>query len=176
MIETTEATQAGIEAPVTQPVIVVYLGFSVPLRLSSRGDITWNKQAWTGGRLTSGSVSLNSSGAGGLEGSINLINTDNFISAVVLNEGAGGKSVGIWYLYGTGPYGDNDGVEVFGGEINGVSRMDDIAQIDIISFGQIQWTPRITCTAERFSHMLPAGTQITWAGETFILNPSLEAS
>jgi hypothetical protein len=154
---------------VTFPLILVELGFSVTMRLASITTVFWNGYTWGSGLLTANAINLQPSSSGSLTGSIFLENADNAMSTLILSEGARGKPVNIWYLYGTEPYQPEDAIQIFSGVIDGVPQMDMTVQLDIVSEGAMLWTPRITYTATRFSHMLPAGTVVTIGGQQFVL-------
>lgn len=164
-----QSVQTSLEASVTRPIVLVEMGFSVTVRFCSGGDLRWNGQDWEGGRLAHGSVRLSPANAGGAQGALSLANHDNAISAIILSEGGSGKSVSIWYLYGTPPYATDEAIQVFEGVIDGVSGLGDVAKITILSAGMVQWTPRIQYTFDRFNHMTPPGTEISWGGEKYIL-------
>lgn len=166
--------KTAMEGPLTEPILLVEINFSPVLRYaSSNGPIAWNGLTWNVGRLARGSVSVESRG-GGATARVNLQNGDNAISAIALSQGASDKEISIWHLYGEPPYSTTDAVKIFEGVTDGAD-LGDIVQFGAISEGMILWSPRLTCTAERFPHMQPAGTEIFWAGEKFILDPDIEA-
>lgn len=159
-------TNTALGQPVTQPVVLVELHFSTILRYSSRQQLTWDNKTWGKGRLSG--FALSEKESGGIDGTVNIVNNDGVITSFVFNEGASGREVNIWYLYGDSPYVLDDALQVFSGIIDGVD-IGDLAQINIISDGLIQWTPRIAFSQDRFSHMQPKGSQVTWGNEKFIL-------
>ena len=168
MLTVSASTQTALANTVTRPIILAEIGFSVILHLSSAEEVEWNSQTWEGGRLINKGVDLSPTKAGGRQGSLSIANHDNAISAIILSEGATGKSCTLWYLYGDAPYTSNEAVKIFEGAIDG-AQLDDVARLDIISEGNILWTPRITFTASRFPHIKKAGAEITWGGQKFVL-------
>jgi hypothetical protein len=168
MRSATAATNNALTATVTEPIILVELGFTSVLRYSSRSDVTWNGLHWSGGRLA-GKAPFNfrTTQTGDVVGAVNLVNNDNAISAIVLNETARGKNCKIWYLYGVAPYAVGDAQEIFNGDMDGAT-LADIATIELISTGaRDQWTPRILFSPEFFNHMLPAGSEVAWGNYVF---------
>lgn len=168
MRDSTSSTDAALAGPVTEPVILVELGFETVLRYASSQNVTWNGQLWTAGRLASGRpLDLRATPAGNLAGSLALMNHDNTISSLIFSEGARGKSCKIWYLYGTAPYDVDDAQLMFSGLIDGGS-INDVVSFDLISTeARDQFVPRLTFNAELFPHMLPAESEIEWHGTKY---------
>lgn len=157
------ATDAATQATVTTPAYLVEIVWSSIVRLSSRGDQSWGGHTWTGGRL--GKVQ-----AGGDKGRIELINSDLAYSALVLNEGAADIGCRVWAFYGDNPDTD-DPVLIFDGVTDGA----DIA-IDRVTITLAQERHRTLYSPRRFigpssgfNHLRPAGTKLTWGGQTITL-------
>lgn len=148
---------------VTQPGYLVELNFSTVLRLSTRGDQSWNSLPWTGGRL--GKVRVTDGG-----GTVDVINTDLAAGALALNEGVADMPIRVWAFHTDNP--DlADVVPVFYGVGDGVEIGDDAIRIRLAADGRrTSYTPRrFVNAAAGFNHLLPAGSRISWGGEVFIL-------
>lgn len=159
----TAATQAETAKTVTTPAFLVEIGWSTPIRLSSRGDQSWNAQTWTGGRL--GKVQVGDHG-----GTIELNNSDLAYSALALNEGAADIPVTIWKFYGDNPA-TADPVPIFEGVTDGADL--DLGRVRLSlaqEAARTLYSPRrFIGPATGFNHLCPAGTKITWGGQTYIL-------
>ncbi len=163
------AINTATAGTVTTPGYLVEIDFGTVLRLSSRGDQSWNGYTWTGGRI--GKISgLQWDGKGQQAGSIDLINSDLAMGALVLNEGVADRSVKIWKFYADSPA-TGDPVAVF----DGVADAADIGP-DKVSLALLSQNGRTLSAPRRFigpgigfNHLAPAGTKITWGGQTYEL-------
>lgn len=146
---------------ITTPGYLVQIDFSTPLRLSSRGDQSWSGYTWTRGRL--GKVDA---GEGG--GSIELMNGDLAMSALVLNEGLADRAVTVWAFYGDNPA---DAEQVFSGVADASDIGPDLVRARLLPDGRAtQYSPRrFINAASGFNTLMPAGTRVTWGGQTFVL-------
>jgi hypothetical protein len=166
-------TQAATESlDSTTPAFLVEMDFSTTLRLSSRGDQAWNGYTWTGGRLFSVS-GLKWDGKGQQSGALAIINSDLAYSALILNEGVADRRIRIWKFYGDNPAA-SDPVEVF----YGVGDESDLSDPDMVRIslvgdntGTINAPVRFIGPGTGFNHITPAGTRITWGGQTYTLEP-----
>jgi len=164
-------TNSGVAAAVTEPGYLVQIDFSAPVRLSSRGDVSWSSNAWVawdiriGGLLSDGSVSAQN-------GSLQLGNTDYTIGALVLAEGVAGRAVNIWKFYGATPA-TGDPVLIFSGVADDATIEPDGGTVNIglqQQGGMTLYCPRTYITrAAGFSFLPARGTLIQWNGETFKL-------
>lgn len=156
--------QTEVGAPVTTPAFLVEIGFSTVLRLSTRGDQTWNGQTWAGGRL--GKVQAGSDG-----GQIEVMNTDLAAGALVLGEGVADRPISVWKFYGDNPA-VGDAHQVFAGVGDTVDIGDDRIRIKLaLENSQTLSSPRrFVNAASGFTQLLPANTRLTLGGQTFILN------
>ena len=163
----TTAQETATQAPVTAPGYLVEIGFSSPIRLSTRGDQSWDGQAWTGGRL--GKVSgIASDGKGGQKARIELINTDLAYSALVLADGVAERTCRIWTFYGDNP---DDATLVLDGVLDSADIRPDIVSVDVIgeAIKTATFPRRFIGRGTGFNQLRPAGTKITWGGQTYIL-------
>lgn len=163
----TPAQQAATTAPVTQPGYLVELSYSTILRLSTRGDQSWNGYTWSGGRL--GKVTgLTSDGRGDQRGRIELINSDLAYSALVLNEGAVDIRCRVWEFYGDNPA---DAALKLDGVTNGADIAPDKVSLEVVgeSLRTAMFPHRVIGPSTGFHHLRPVGTKITWGGQTYIM-------
>lgn len=146
---------------ITTPAYFVQIEFGTILRLSSRGDQTWGGYTWTGGRL--GKVQIGSTG-----GQIELINTDLLAGALTLNEGVADRVVSIWAFSGDNPAGPT---MLFSGVGDKLEVAADRVRITLVTENRrTLYSPRRFVNAvSGFNHLLPAGTRLSWGGETFLL-------
>lgn len=161
-VSTYTATEAG--KAITTPIFIAEIVFATPLRLSSRGEITWNGQTWTanGFRLDGPRPAA----GGALTGRIILPNFDRAISNLIRTEGTFGKPCRIWQLFGAGPHAIEDAEQIFDGELDAVPEMGDWVTVDIHSTGRLQQTsPRLFFAPPVFNHSPAPGTVIVWEGE-----------
>lgn len=158
-------TDTATQATITTPAYFVRLGFSTVVRLSSRGDQSWDSQTWTGGRL--GKIGgLSWDGKGGQRGTLEIINTDIVYSALVLNEGVADRTAEIWKFYGDNPA-LSDPVKVFDGVMDEADIGADFVRITLIGENaRTLYSPRrFIGPATGFNHLSPAGRKITWGGQ-----------
>lgn len=164
----TSRNQTEVAKTGTQPVLVFELGFDPTLRLCTYDDVGWNGYVWSLAPVRLGQ--LQATEGGGQVGAIELSNLDNTYSAVVLNQGARGKSCKIWQLYGDAPYAAGDGVALFSGVMGAVPSLEDVVRIEIATTGvAVLRCPRHTLAPWLGGDMTPPGTRIVWAGEIFTL-------
>ena len=149
---------------VTTPGYLVQIDFSTVLRLSTRGDQSYGGYTWTAGRL--GKVDA---GEGG--GSIELLNGDLAMSALVLNEGLAGRAVTVWAFYADNP---TDVEQVFAGVADASDIGQAVVRTRLLPEGRnTQYSPRrFINAASGFNTLMPAGTRLTWGGQTFVLERS----
>lgn len=146
---------------ITRPGYLVLIEFSTPLRLSSRNDQSYAGYTWTGGRL--GKVDA---GEGG--GSIELMNGDLAMSALVLNEGMADRPVTVWEFHADNPA---DAVRIFSGVGDSSEIGKDRVKVRLAPENRrTMYSPRrFINKASGFNTLAPAGTRIVWGGQAFIL-------
>ena len=154
--------QAETAKRVTTPGYLVQIGFSTILYYSTRGTQTWNGLTWTGGRL--GKVQVGGSGT------VELINTDLLIGALVLNEGIADRPIRVWAFYGDNP-GINDVSEVFAGVGDSCEVGDDRVRIKLVTENRNTMSSprRFINAAAGFNRLLPAKSRVTWGEETYVI-------
>ncbi|CAH1387016.1 hypothetical protein [Candidatus Nitrotoga sp. M5] len=146
---------------ITTPAYFVQINFSTVLRLSSRGDQSWDGYAWTGGRL--GIVQIGNNG-----GQIELINTDLVAGALALNEGVTDRAVTVWAFDGDNPASP---VLIFSGVGDRLDIGADKVRIALVTENSrtLSSPRRFVNSTAGFNHLLPAGTSIAWAGQNYLL-------
>ena len=133
---------------------------SVTVRLSSRRDQAWDGQTWVGGRL--GKVALSATG-----GAIEVINADLVYSALLLNEQKHSIPCRVWGFDDAAP---EDAALLF----DGVADCAEIGKRVTFSLEQ-ENTLAMTAPRRRinlstgFNHLTPAGTRLSWGGQTIVL-------
>lgn len=167
---TTVKQDAAVAGPITTPAYLVELGFSTPIRLSTRGALTYAGVSWFAGGVT---VSSLATGQGGAKAcTISVPNNQFAYSSIVLAETASGKKVRVWKLFGEPPYADDDAVLMFEGLIDDVPDL-----VDNVTFNcstqnmRTTSIPNVTIGAPYFSNMPRPGQSITWGGEVYDLEP-----
>lgn len=154
---------AAVATTITTPAYLVELGWTTVLRLSSRGDQSWDGQTWVGGRL--GKVSLSAA-----QGSIEIGNSDLAYSALILTESAADIGCRAWKFYGDNPAND-DPIMIFDGILDGATIDRDRVVLTLAQANRrTMYSPRLFIGPENgFHHLAPTGTRITWGGQTYIL-------
>lgn len=144
------------------------LNYSIPIYLSTIGEISWDGNTWAAADVRVAGIGQD--GSANANGVLRLGNTDNAYSSIILNEGASDIGVRIWVCY-AGATASGDPVEVF----NGVTDGSDISasKVNLKLLAQSNGTlysPRTFINkASGFNFLQPVGTKIYFGGETFIL-------
>ena len=168
----TAALTTEVGRDVTAPGYFVEVAFATPLRLSSRGTMSWAGNTWTTWDVRVRGLATESGGSTS-GGSIVLANGDYTISALVLGEGVANRAVKMWKFYGDSALTTSDPVQIFSG-------VADDAEIDptraTVTLQLVQanasalFSPRLYITPETgFSYVPASGTVIDWAGERYVL-------
>lgn len=168
MLTLSSALIAELGLIVTRPGYLVQVGYSVPMYLSTLGNITWNAHAWTGSDVKVSGLSQDGKGASGA--TLQIGNTDGAIGVVVLSDGAADIPVSIWAVY-AGATASGDPVQRFGGVTNGATIDADKVTFTLTS------TANTTLNAPRFfigqingfNQLKTAGTVINWGAEAYTL-------
>jgi hypothetical protein len=150
----TAATQTAISGPASHTIYLIELGFSQPLRLSTREQLTWAGQVWqrTGARL--GSIQAE-------QAEIDLANHDYAAGALVLTEGVKDKPVVIYQLSGPGPWATDDAEELFRGVMDDVPQITERVRIRCTRQSISTTTsPRDVVAPPICNHLVPPGTTI----------------
>lgn len=167
----TPAQTTAVSQTVTTPAYLVEIEFSVVLRLSTRGDQSWDGETWVGGRL--GKISgLGWSGSGVGAGSLDIINTDLAFSALVLNEGVADRKCKVWMFYGDNPV---DAQPVFDGVIDGADITPNHVKLTLVgeNVKTMSSPRRYIGQGTGFNHLRPAGTRMTWGGQVYVLERTM---
>lgn len=153
-------TGTEIAKAITAPLFLVELGFNVPVRYSSREQITWSSLLWQ-----PASFKLRMSG----QWSVELFNDSFVIGQTVLTQGTSGRTARVYQLYGAGPsWADADGECLLDGEMGEATITGSTVSITLKRSAP-QRTPRIYLNPPLCNHIPPAGTQIRTASGTVIL-------
>jgi len=155
---------AAIGANVTQPLLLVEVLFSAPLRVSSAGTLSWDSRTWLGASLRVDGIGADGGGGGGCQ--IIIGNADNEIGALMQNEGIADRAIGVWEAWL-----DPDGVTVhvkqaYAGA-GGAGRIgQDVATIAVVAADTAHLhAPReMISAAYGFTHLRPPGAEISWNG------------
>jgi hypothetical protein len=159
-------TKNAIAAQLTQPGYLVHIGWAAPVRLSSRGDMTWNGNVYiAAGVMVSG---LDWSGSAEQTGSILLNNAENLYSATALNEGVADVPIDVW-LYDGAATATSDPVQLFAGVGDSCSILPQSVTIKVTSTRtRSQFSPRAYITQDNgFSIVPPEGRIISWGGTPY---------
>lgn len=165
----TDATTNAADAAVTQPLYLIEIGFTPPLRLSTRGDVTWNALAWSGGeKIVVGS--LDADGSGRQSGTIQIGNLDDYVGTLVLAQGVADRPVRVWKADGTA-LDVADPALVFDGVIQGADVDTSRVSLSLAGSGtRSAFAPRrVIGAASGFNFLLPAGTKIKIGATTYTL-------
>lgn len=165
----TDATLAAAAVAVTQPLYLIEIGFTPALRLSTRGDVTWNALAWSGGEAIAVS-SLDADGSGRQSGTIQIGNLDDYVGTLVLAQGVADRPVKIWKADGAALDVD-DPVLVFDGVAQGADVDASRVSLSLAGSGaRSAYAPRrVIGPAAGFNFLLPAGTKIRIGADTYTL-------
>ena len=164
-------TQTAIQQPITEPAYLMQLGFSTPLRLTTRANtVTWNSQSWFPQGFGRRPVRLSDNIDGVQSGVMQLTNHDNSLGALLLGEGCAEKSCDIWIIYGSGSLALADATHVFCGVMDEATQIA-YRSVTITMFSQNaddKFTPHIKITRPTFNHP-SVNTRISWNGQVYEL-------
>jgi len=172
----TGAMTTAVAAPVTLPGYLVKVDFTSPLRLSSRGTLTWTGASWAAWFIRISGLGIDGQRSS-QNGRLTLGNTDYTLGALILSEGIAGRAVNIWKFYGEAPA-DADAVLAFSGVADGMSCEPDSGTVTIDlqqSGGATLYCPRTYINRASGHNFAPAaGTLIQWNNETYRLEAEAE--
>lgn len=165
----TDATLNAASSAVTQPLYLIEIGFSPALRLSTRGDVTWSGQVWSGGE-TIAVGRLDADGSGRQSGTIQIGNLDDYVGTLVLAQGVADRPVRVWKADGTA-LDVADPALVFDGVIQGADVDTSRVSLSLAGSGtRSAFAPRrVIGAASGFNFLMPAGTKIKIGATTYIL-------
>ena len=165
----TYATTTAAAAPVTQPLYLIEIGFAPALRISTRGDVTWNALSWSGGE-TIAVGSLDADGSRRQTGSIQIGNLDDYVGTLVLAQGVADRPVKIWKA-DVAALGVADPVLVFDGVATSADVDTSRVSLSLAGSGtRSAFAPRrVIGAAAGFTVLIPAGTKIRIGADTYTL-------
>jgi len=151
--------QGEITNAVTLPVRLVQIEFGTVLRLSSRQDITYDGDAFTGEAMDVAIAWPNAS--------IRLYDHEIGYASDFLSEGPGAV-VKIWEVYGAGnSFAAADADLVYEGQL-GSAEVAEWIEIECRPH-KTSFCPKYIISDDIFSHLPPDGTRIEARGGTYVL-------
>ena len=164
------ALLAELGATVTRPGYLIDIAFSVPLRLSTIGDVIFDGASYVAADATVSGVAWDA--GGGQRGRLVLGNADLAIGTLVLDEGIADRGIVITAVY-AGALAVADAVVVFDGvgDTASIDPGSGKVSIELAQQGRrTTYCPRRTISAATgFRHLQPAGTRIAFGGEIYTL-------
>ena len=103
----------------TQPIFLLYLGYTTPIRISTKGPTTWNSQTWQDAFLDVGNIQYGDYG----DNSAVVRIHPSWLSTLLAQDFADIPAE-LYQLFGNSPYAVGDGIQLidgFGSEMQ-VSR------------------------------------------------------
>jgi len=160
------ATTNALAAQLTRPGYLVYIGWAVPVRLSSRTDLTWDGYLYIGFGVTPGG--LDWSGTAEQGGTLKLDNSSGDYSVMALGEGVADVPIKVW-AYDAAATATADPVPVFDGVGDSCEIMPDAITIRVTSKrSRSLYAPRAYITQDAgFSIVPPEGKTIQWGGQRY---------
>jgi len=140
-------TEGEITNTVTRPVYIIELGFTTPLRLSSRGDITYDGDSFANATLK---VDLKSK-------RLQIYNENLAYCAAFVGGLTAGISCKVWQLYGEAPFSAGDADLVFDGEL-GAASIGEWVAVNLLPHAVLH-APRLYATRPTFNHIPPVGVE-----------------
>lgn len=149
--------QTEIAKNITRPQWLVYMGYSTPIRLTTRDTIAEggiDSNVWLGADMKV-DLSLD-----GLSGRLQIYDEDWSIITTMLAEGTAGIPVQVYMLYGDGYSGGDEDLR-FAGELGQARERDGVIDVALVQ-PESRWAPNIYINAENgFNHLPPDGTEIS---------------
>lgn len=158
-----------LTASITSPGYLLYIGFTTPLRLSSRGNLTFQGNSFIewGFDVRGLTPSIESSG----NGSITFHDPDESILAYIVSEGIEEKLIRLWVYSGdVAEFSALDlynPIELYNGYAAEAQAQDGVVNISLRSVTkQSMYTPRVRMTRETGFTRLPVdGKEYEFGGE-----------
>ena len=155
--------QTEIVAEIVREHFLVRIGFSTSLYLSSRGDITFDSQAYTGANMELELI------VGGRGGTLSFYDENFAVIGSLISEGAAGIPVDVWALYGDAPFAAADDDLIFSGELDDWGMNDAGISIRLTEPEEI-FVPNITINqANGFNHLPIPGTRFNTPNGVIVL-------
>jgi hypothetical protein len=166
------ALLAEAGAVASQPMHLVEIGFSTPVRLCSWGDVTWNGALWVGADVVVAAMKSDGTGAGSAE--LRLSNHDNLLGAYLLTERIADRPIKIYAAWVDASGGPHVTEAVFGAG-GGAKVGETAAAITVVPAGSaLLHAPReMISAAYGFSRLRPDGTRFRWNGADYTLERRL---
>lgn len=159
------ALSAALGAPVQTPALLVEMAFSPVQRWSTYADLTWNSQAWTAADVSVESLEV---GVLSVSGSLVLGNVDGAAAALVIGQGVQDRAVRLWG-YDAAATGTGDVVWLADAVAGSAQIGLDAVRISLAHRCAYTLAPRTFVSEPDFAPLLPAGTVLKIAGQTFTL-------
>jgi len=157
-----EITDA-LTAEITTPTLLVYLDYSVPVALSTRGDVTYNNVLYKQGSIK-GDISISGNAIEGSKCRIQLINLDSYFTGLVLNEGGSGIAAKVYQYFSS-----ETAILLIDGVINNFTELGPTAKVEIVSRDVPDWTPKKRITLDDFPYLTQPGTKLNVGNISIIL-------
>jgi hypothetical protein len=159
----TDLTTA-LAGPVTKPGYLVEFAFSTPIRLSSRGSMTWNGQTWSDAGLEISGLDAES--AASARPTFVLLDFDNALAAIILNSTIADVRVRTWAVYGEAP-GASDPLLIFDGFGDAASATDERLVVTALAYSaRAMLCPRRFIGKDAGFNFLPiVGTTATYGDD-----------
>ena len=157
--------QGELGQQTTRPGYLIYIGFDTPLRLCTFKDVVWDGHSWS---LSPCDVSL----AGPDRASIQLDNSSNVASSLILNEGINGKEIKIWVVYFDSTGAATDPYLFFEGTGDGADLTDPLFAVVMAVAGSKNnlYHPRKRiCEATGFHYLPEPGQVVSWGNNRVVL-------
>jgi hypothetical protein len=158
---------AELNLTLTRPGYLVSVAFSVPLYLSTLGDIVYDGKLWVGADVKVSGLAKNE--RGDASGSLSLGNAMLDYGALALNEGVADRAIRIWSVWA----GAVEPVEEFNG-VGDACEVGDRVTISLAGQGsRALYSPRRFINGSTgFTTLLPAGAKVTIGQQTYVLERS----
>lgn len=149
----------AVGAVITEPTYLVYIGFTTPIRHSTRANVSFDAQTWVAGEGTEVEYVDEDRAV------IALRNTDNSASALVLNTVLSDIECAVYQAYGS------DVVQLFDGFLDGAGDIGDRKVVlNAVARSRARYAPDDYILYPVFNHLLPAGYEIRWGGDILVLD------
>jgi len=158
-LSTNNAT--GVALDVTRPIYLLDMGFSTPMRLSSRETMTYDGNSYTAANIE---VNLSPPNP-----TVRIWNDQLAYGSIFIAQGTQGISVTLYVLYGETPFSPGDADTFWDGEL-GPATLDEWIEVGLLPH-RPQYCPKIMANDDIFSHLPPHGTEFqTLAGTIYLIN------
>lgn len=160
--------QGEVGNTVVDELFLVEIGFTTPVRISSRQNITYNSQTFTGVNDFSMSISTD-----GMSGRVSFFDESFAVTPDLISEGTGGISVTVRAVYGRGTtFAAADADTYFVGELGRCTLQNDKLTLLLVP-PAAKFLPAVLIDDENgFSHLPPEGTKISTPNGIIVLQRS----